>query len=500
MTNKKAIIIGGGVSGLATAVYLSLNGYNATVLEKNADIGGACVGWERKGCFIDGCIHWLVGVRPDTATYKLWEQVGALSKDVEIYKQNDFYTLDFEDGKSFNVWADLDKFQNELLAFAPEDTKQIKKFCKLVKRFQRIDAPVGKPVDLMNIFELLKIGFTMAGDYYYINKTSKISCEKYAEKFKNPYIRRWLSGHMSSGYNLMSFLYMYAHVTSNDGGIPIGGSLEFSKRIERRAIELGATVRCNAEVSEILVKNNTAIGVKLKNGEELFADWIVSAMPIEKLLKNLLLDKYPLKKIERRLKDRKTYPIYTYTTAVFKVNADIKNKPLSHKIHFSTPIELNEKHYSVVYRNYSYDSTMKAPDGCAVVQATLSGDDNTYFWWKDIKEKGGYKEKKKEIADKLLKVYLSRHPELDGKIEVIDVLTPLTYQRYLHGRHGSFQGFVQTYKGKALMQKGEIKGLKNFILSGQWILRSGGLPTAVITAKFATQRICKKDKIKFKPV
>ena len=133
MTNKKAIIIGGGVSGLATAVYLSLNGYNATVLEKNADIGGACVGWERKGCFIDGCIHWLVGVKPDTATYKLWEQVGALSKDVEIYKQNDFYTLDFEDGKSFNVWTDLDKFQNELLAFAPEDTKQIKKFCKIRK-------------------------------------------------------------------------------------------------------------------------------------------------------------------------------------------------------------------------------------------------------------------------------------------------------------------------------------------------------------------------------
>ena len=141
MNNKKAIIIGGGVSGLATAVYLSLNGYQPLVLEKNATVGGACVGWDRKGCHIDGCIHWLVGVKPDTSTYKLWEQVGALSKDVPVFEQNDFYTLDFGGGKTFTVWADLDKFEKELLAFAPEDKKQIKKFCKLVKRFQRIDAP-----------------------------------------------------------------------------------------------------------------------------------------------------------------------------------------------------------------------------------------------------------------------------------------------------------------------------------------------------------------------
>jgi hypothetical protein len=48
------------------------------------------------------------------------------------------------------------------------------------------------------------------------------------------------------------------------------------------------------------------------------------------------------------------------------------------------------------------------------------------------------------------------------------------------------------------MQKGVIKGLKNFILSGQGIFRSGGMPPALITGKFAVQRICKFDKKKFK--
>ena len=80
---------------------------------------------------------------------------------------------------------------------------------------------------------------------------------------------------------------------------------------------------------------------------------------------------------------------------------------------------------------------------------------------------------------------------------IIDVVTPCTYERYLNSRHGSFQGFVHTATGKSLMQKGIIKGLKGFILSGQCIFYSGGMPPAAITGRFAAQRICKFDKKKF---
>lgn len=498
--NKKVIVVGGGVSGLTTAIYLRRNGYDTLVLEKNANVGGACVGWERKGCYIDGCIHWLVGVKPNTATHKLWTDVGALSPEVKVYEQDDFYTLDYGGDKTFTVWSDLQKLQAELIAFAPEDEKQIKKFCKLIKRFQKIDAPVEKPVDLMNIADLCKIGFTMLGDYYYINKTSKISCGAYAKNFKNPYIRKWLQEHMSADYNLMSFLYMLAHVTAKDGGIPVGGSRALADRIKDKYISLGGALRCNAEVACVKIENGEAVSVMLANGEEIAADWVVSATPSEHTLKKLLGGKYLLKKIDDRLKDRAKYPIYTYTTAVFKVNADMKGAPLSHKIYTDEPIVLNEKHYGVTYRNYSYDESLKTPEGYSVIQATVGGNDDMYFWWKDIKERGDYAAKKQEIAEELLALYIKRYPQLAGKVEIIDVITPLTYQRYLNGRHGSFQGFVQTSKGKALMQKGEIKGLKRFILSGQWLLRSGGLPPAVITGKFAAQRICKKDKVPFKSV
>ena len=140
MEKKKVVIVGGGVSGLATAIYLRLNGYDTLLLEKNHVAGGACIGWERKGCYIDGCIHWLIGVNPKSPMYKLWEQTGALSPDVGVFYQDDFYTLDFGEGKSFTIWSDLNRLQAELIAFAPEDEKAIKKFCKLIKRFERIEA------------------------------------------------------------------------------------------------------------------------------------------------------------------------------------------------------------------------------------------------------------------------------------------------------------------------------------------------------------------------
>ena len=55
MSNKKVIIIGGGVAGFSAGTYLQLNGYETEIIEKNPVAGGSCICWERSGCYIDGC-------------------------------------------------------------------------------------------------------------------------------------------------------------------------------------------------------------------------------------------------------------------------------------------------------------------------------------------------------------------------------------------------------------------------------------------------------------
>ena len=135
---KKVIIIGCGVAGLSLGTYLLANGYEVTILEKNSTIGGACIGWERKGQYIDGCIHWLAGVNPSSNFYPLWRDVNAITDDSEFFYQDDLVKNVYPDGTTFTLWADLDKTERELIAFAPEDEKQIKKLIIIPNRLINI--------------------------------------------------------------------------------------------------------------------------------------------------------------------------------------------------------------------------------------------------------------------------------------------------------------------------------------------------------------------------
>ena len=327
----------------------------------------------------------------------------------------------------------------------------------------------------------------------------KIMYDEYGKRFKNAHLRYLFANYMAPGYNLMSMLYMLSHVMNKDGGVPIGGSTGMSKRMAEYYEQLGGIIRYNSEAERIIVENDRAVGVELKNGVKLSSDWVVSSTAAEHCLKKLLGGAYKVNKMEKRWADRRTYPIYTMTIAAFKCSKQLSQEDFPVGLHgmFKSPVRVDRDYPGVAIRNYSYDPTLKCPDGCSVVQAQIIGDDDMYFWWKERKADGTYKAEKQRIASELIERIYERYPELEGSLETIDVITPMTYERYLNTRHGSFQGFVHTSTGKALMQKGTVPGLNGFILSGQCIFQSGGLPPAVITGRFAAQRICRADGRKF---
>ena len=494
---KKAIIIGGGVAGFAAGIYLRANGYETVILEKNAVAGGACIGWERQGCYIDGCIHWLTGTNPKSEMYKMWRDLDALTDDVPVVFQDELIKVLHPDGTQFKFWADPDKMAKELIAFAPEDKKEILRLARMIRRFQKVDPPIDKPSELMNVFELLKTAFKLGGVYTWIQSTSKLSARNYAKRFKNPYLRDALKDVMAPHYNYMSMLYMLGHISWQNAGIPLGGSLALVERMEKKYVALGGTIRKGALVTKINVENHVATGVTLRNGEVLNADWVVATTPIEHTISQLLRSQYTEKKMNERLQNANDYPIYTFTTVALKCPARMADKSVSVKVRLPQPICINRPYAHVTFRNYAYDKTLKGSDEYCVVQATIHSDDEMYYWWREVKDSGKYKKEKQRVADEILAIAKTIYPDVADEIEVIDVVTPCTYERYLNSRHGCFQGFIHTQRGKSLMQNGRIKGLKGFILAGQWIIQSGGLPAAAMSGRFAAQRICHTDKKKF---
>ena len=141
-------------------------------------------------------------------------------------------------------------------------------------------------------------------------------------------------------------------------------------------------------------------------------------------------------------------------------------------------------------KNYSYDKSF-APEGKAVLQANLIQTDADFEYWASL-SKEDYKAKKEELSSMITERIIKEFPELNGKIELLDSWSPLTYKRYCNAYHGSYMGFVTTVGNKQMRFKGIVKGVDNLYIAGQWIMSPGGLPVALVSGKFAVQRILKK--------
>ncbi len=78
MSERKIVIIGAGIAGLAAGCYARMNGYRTHIVEMHDKPGGLCTVWTRQGYTIDGCIHWLTGSAPGDSLYQVWEELGAV--------------------------------------------------------------------------------------------------------------------------------------------------------------------------------------------------------------------------------------------------------------------------------------------------------------------------------------------------------------------------------------------------------------------------------------
>lgn len=484
---KRVIIVGGGISGMASGIYAQKAGYESVVLEKNAVPGGECTGWDRDGCHIDGCIHWLTGTKKDTELYKLWCEVGALD-NVEILHLDYFYSYDF-DGRIIYFYNDYNKLRKELLSVSPEDEKVIDEFIAACKKIRSIEMPVNKPMDMMGTIEMMKLGMKMMSGGMAMQKYSKITCGKFAEQFKSPILKRIFKSMLPENYSVSSLMFSYATIASGNGGIPAGGSKAMALRMAERYKALGGNMRLNSEVSEIVISNGRAVGVRLSSGETINGDFIISACDANITLSKLLKGKYTDKRLEPCYDNLKENPIQSNVLAAFSVEGDVSDIPYSF-VFSSKPYEvMGSTQDSVSMRVYSYDKSL-VRNGKTTITSFVSQSPEQFDAWKILyDDKDAYSREKMRIADELMTRITERFPQFNGRIKLLDVVTPVTYEKYCGAFKGSWMAFMSTPNSTAVQNHdGRIEGIENFQLSGQWVYSPGGLPCALITGKFAVQR------------
>ncbi len=490
---KKLIIIGAGISGMTAGIYALENGYDVTIYEKHNVAGGQCTGWKRKGVFIDGCAHWIVGTNSQSDLYPLWRHVGAFDDTSIIYDTEYFAKFDIK-GEIVTFYSDLKKLEMELLRVAPEDKRKIKSFINGIKAYQHVHIPVNKPLDKMNFLELTAFGvkmLPMAIRYLYYKS---ISNKDYSSRFKSNILKEVFQRIISTEYNIHTLFYIMQSLSKKDAGVVEGGSLRFAQNILETYLRKGGQIKYNTEIESILIENNTACGICLKNQQKIYSDFVISTADAHHTLYHLLQGKYEDNYYESRFNNKKDHPLIIAMMPSYKINTNVNHLPKMMNFKIPEIWIANTKIDNITVRNYSYDKTLN--NHVTTFTVLVNVKDEVYDYFKSLSSTQ-YMKVKNEIAERIRKNICQYYHLSLKDVELLDIATPLTYERYTNAYKGAYMSFLTTQNSKGLMRKGLIKNLKNFVLAGQWIMPPGGLPIALFTGKHAVYRICNMDHKKF---
>lgn len=494
---KKIIIIGAGIAGLATGCYAQMNGYQSEIFELHDLPGGLCTAWERQGYWFDGCLHYLFGSGPGQPFNQVWQELGALH-DRPMINHETFMDVIGPDGRSFSVYADPDKLQAHMTDLSPDDAHLIEDLCDGVRLFTEFDmsAMQRKPKELMTLKDWRDLGQQMLPFTLPLAKWGPMSAAEFGEQFEDPFLRRAVPQMFAwSEIPMMAGLALLAYMHTHNAGFPAGGSLAFAQSIERRYLALGGTIHYKAQVEKVLVENDTAVGVRLYDDREFHGDVIVSCADGRSTIFEMLGGRYT----DRTLKN--TYdgrmPILSQLQISFGVNRDFSSEPHWAMYLLDEPLLIaGQKYDSIGVKHYCFDPSL-APPGKSSIVVMLRSD---YHYWQRIYGRKLYDTEQLQAANLLIDFLETHFPGIREDIEVKDVATPVSYERYTGNHLGSTCGWLLTDKTIMKMIQGMKKtlpGLNNFYMAGQWVEPGGSVPIVAMSGRNVVQLICDADKRPF---
>jgi len=482
---KKVIIIGGGIAGLSAGVYAQKCGFDVTILESHSIAGGNCTSWRRKGYLFEGGMHWLTGSKKDDDVNKMWRHVGALDDSVEILYPEPFIEYNHQ-GTPFRLFRNVDTTEKYLISLAPEDEKEIRKLCNNIRKVKNLAMPIsdirGVKVTKKQRIHVSML-FTGLAALLLIRSLYKVSREAYVNRFSNEGIRELIRAHTNKKSGIMPLVFTFGTLTRGDGGFPIGGSLPFVKRITETFTNLGGKILLNTRADRVVIEDGRAVGV-VSGAEYMPSDAVIvtaDTMAIDYLFNA------PLKADWLDEMRKVTEPTMNVFVSL-GVEADLKNYPKTYVFKLGKPIILASQTYEFLsVNNYAQDPAY-SPAGKTALTISLPGD--TYDFWKKAKEENRYAEEKQKLAEVVIAALAAQIPEIEGKVEVCDVATPLTYERYCGNWKGSWMTEM-TASMKMQTYPAAIKGLAGLYFAGHRMMPPGGLPVALMSGRTAVQYLCR---------
>ncbi len=288
MAKPKAIIIGGGISGLATANLLACKGYDVVVLEQSDQLGGRAGLLEVDGFRFDTGPSWYLMPEVFEHYFSLF---GRKTSDYyQLKRLNPAYRIFPESGQPVTITSDLETDATTFDALEPGTGASLKRHVARAEKlyelatdhFLYIDRVV--PRSFLSRQVLGSISSLPKSVYLnnYINR-----------QFKHPVLRQILQYQSVflgvSPYETPSLYALMAYLDFKQGVYyPQGGMYEVIAGLVKLGRELGVNYQTGIAVQHITTADGKARAVVLGDGSEMTADIVVSAADLHHTEQKLL--------------------------------------------------------------------------------------------------------------------------------------------------------------------------------------------------------------------
>jgi len=289
-----AIVIGAGHNGLTNAAFLAKAGLRVLMLERNPYIGGATVSREiYPGFLYSNCSYVCSLLRPE-----IYRGLDLAKHGLQIVPYGGSVTF-AENGDIFGNYTDHDVSRREIERHSLRDASAMVRFerdimrqCRFIRPFLMRTPPDPTSFRPRDIKELIHLGrefYKLGEDVIYdtIRFYTMSIAEYLDEYFETPIIKAALagSGTIGSALGVMSpgtsYILLHHAMGEVDGsmgawGFARGGMGAIANALAGAFQEHGCEIKTDAGVAQIIVKGGKATGVALENGDEYYANTVVS--------------------------------------------------------------------------------------------------------------------------------------------------------------------------------------------------------------------------------
>lgn len=262
------------------------------------------------------------------------------------------------------------------------------------------------------------------------------------------------------------------------GYYPVGGSLAIARHLLQTVADAGGWTRISTDVAEVVLERGAAVGVRLKDGEELRARRVISAAGVLSTVQRLLPRAASESSWAASIRALPPAPAHVCLYLGFKGDIRAAGAGASNQWYYDTwdteqdawdvrdPEHLPD--CPVLYCSYP---SLKDPEHDPGPEQRHTGEVVTFVPWDRFtgwlgsrwRRRGGdYEQLKQALQSKLLAQYLKKMPALRPLVDHVELSTPLSTDTFVRPVQGSIYGLLPTparFENPYLRPKSPIPGL-----------------------------------------